>query len=155
MSTNDVLRRLRYIFNIPDSEMVSIFSLVDSVVEPAVVASWLKKEDDPAFASCPDVLLATFLNGLIVSRRGKKEGPPPVPETKVNNNIILRKLKIALNYKSEDMLGIYALTNTNISAHELSAFFRKKGNKHRRECKDQFLRRFLQGLTIKYRPQTG
>jgi uncharacterized protein YehS (DUF1456 family) len=61
------------------------------------------------------------------------------------------KLKIALNLKAEDVLGILELAEFRISKHELSAFFRKPGHKHYRECKDQILRNFLQGLQLKYR----
>jgi uncharacterized protein YehS (DUF1456 family) len=152
MNNNDVLRRIRYIFDFADTKIVQIFSLVDVKIESKDVTRWLKKEDDPWILDCKDEQLATFLNGLIVSRRGKKEGPPPVPEKVLNNNIILRKLKIALDYKSDDMLEILALADVTISEHELSAFFRKEGHKHYRECQNQILRNFLEGLRIKFRP---
>ena len=111
----------------------------------------LKKEEDEGFKKCTDTLLATFLNGLINNWRGKREGPQPVPEKRLTNNIIFRKLKIALNLKDDDILQIMALADFDISKHELSAFFRKVGHKHYRECKDQILRRFLQGVQSKYR----
>ena len=76
-----------------------------------------------------------------------------MPETTINNNIVLRKLKIALDYKSKDMLETLALAELPISEHELSSFFRKQGHKHYRECKDQFLRNFLEGLRLKYRAE--
>lgn len=153
MTNNDILRRLRFVFDIPDNKIVKMFKMVDSDIEQELVTSWLKKDDDTDYKSCTDVQLATFLNGFIVARRGKRDDvPTPIPETKMNNNIVLRKLKIALNYQSEDMLDIMTLAGISFSAHELSAFFRKEGHKHHRECKDQFLRSFIQGLTIKYRP---
>ena len=61
------------------------------------------------------------------------------------------KLKIALNLKSEDVLEILQLAEFQLSKHELSAFFRKPGHKHYRDCKDQVLRNFLKGLQMKYR----
>ena len=155
MTNNDILRRLRYVFDLPDNKMAKMFTMVDAKVEQELITSWLKKDDDPDYKSCSDVQLASFLNGFIVARRGKREGiPTPIPETRINNNIVLRKLKIALNYQSEDMLEIIALAGIKFSAHELSAFFRKEGHKHHRECKDQFMRSFFQGLTIKYRPDS-
>jgi len=42
----------------------------------------------------------------------------------------------------------------HISKHELSAIFRKPGQKQYRECKDQFLRNFLYGLQFKERPES-
>lgn len=152
MDRNDVLRRLRYIFNYDDAKMMEVFGLADHQVSREQVISWLKKEDDPLYQKCSDTLLATFLNGLINDRRGKKEGPQPQPEKLLTNNIIFRKIKIALDLKAEEVLGILFLADLRISKHELSAFFRRPGHKHYRDCQDQILRNFLQGLQLKYRP---
>ncbi len=113
---------------------------------------WLKKDDDPAFQNCNDKQMATFLNGFINHKRGKREGPQPAPEKRLTNNLILLKLKIALNLKAEDILQILALADFPIGKSELSAFFRKPGHNHYRACKDQILRNFLKGLQLKYRP---
>ena len=152
MTNNDILRRIRYIFDFDDTKMISIFDQADLKVSREQVSDWLKKDDDPAYKSCSDTQLATFLNGLINDKRGKKDGPQPKPEKKLNNNIIFRKLKIALNLKEEDTLAILDLANLKISKHELSAFFRRPDHKHYRLCKDQILRNFISGLQIKYRP---
>jgi len=153
MNNNDIFRRIRYIFNYDDSKMIGIFALADVKVTREQISDWLKKDEDPEFKNCSDVLLATFLNGLIIDKRGKKEGPPPVPETRINNNIVFRKLKIALNLQAEDILLLLDLADLAISKHELSAFFRKPGHKHYRECKDQILRNFLKGMQVEYREQ--
>jgi len=151
MINNDILRRIRYTFDFNDSKMIAIFGLADHQVTRGQVSDWLKKEDDPAYRKCSDTLLAIFLNGLINDKRGKKEGPQPEPEQRLTNNIIFRKLKIALNLKAEDVLEIMDLTDLRISKHELSAFFRKPDNKHYRGCRDQILRKFLKGLQLRYR----
>ena len=98
-----------------------------------------------------DVALASFLNGMIVDNRGKREGVEMIAERQLNNNLIFRKLRIALNLKDHDILKIYDLVDIYISEHELSAFFRKPTQKQYRPCKDQFLRNFLQGLQKKHR----
>jgi len=151
VNNNDVLRRIRYIFDFNDSKMISIFGLADLEVTREQISAWLKKDEDPAFQKCSDTQLAVFLNGLINDKRGKKEGAQPVPEKRLNNNIIFRKLKIALNLKAEDILEIIGHSDVNISKHELSAFFRKPDHKHYRECMDQILRNFLNGVQLKYR----
>jgi len=151
MTNNDVLRRIRYTFNFDDSKMIAIFGLAGLEVTRAEISNWLKKDDDPDYQKCSDVTLATFLNGLINDKRGKKEGPQPEPETSLTNNIIFRKLKIALNLQAEDVLTLLKQADFTISKHELSAFFRKPGHKHYRECKDQVLRYFLKGVQLKYR----
>jgi uncharacterized protein YehS (DUF1456 family) len=151
MTQNDILRRIRYILDLDDSKMISIFSLAGLDVTRAQISDWLKKDDDPAYQPLSDRELATFLNGLIVEKRGRKDGELPEPEKALNNNIVFMKLKIALNLKAEDTLAILALSDQVISKHELSAFFRKPGHKHHRACKDQVLRNFLKGLQLKYR----
>ncbi|MDP4267581.1 MAG: DUF1456 family protein [Bacteroidota bacterium] len=151
MDNNDILRRMRFIFDFNDSKMIEIFDQRDYQVTRAQVSSWLKKDDDPDFRKLNDDQLAIFLNGLINDKRGKKEGEQPASETKLNNNIIFRKLKIALNLKDIDIIEILELANMKISKHELSAFFRSPGQEQYRQCMDQILRNFLQGLQIKYR----
>ena len=152
MTNNDILRRIRYIFNISDSKMISIFALADHQVITAQITNWLKKEDEANYQSLNDIELAIFLNGLINDKRGKKEGPQHKPEKRLTNNLIFMKLKIALNLQAEDVLQIMSLAQFQMSKHELSAFFRKPTHKHYRECKDQILRNFLKGLQLKYRP---
>lgn len=151
MTNNDILRRVRYIFDFNDDKMISLFASADCVVTRAEISDWMKQEDDPAFTKLHDVKLATFLNGLINDKRGKREGAQPVPEKNLSNNSIFMKLKIALNLQAEDILEIMDLSDFRISKHELSAFFRKPGHKHFRECKDQILRIFLKGLQMQHR----
>jgi uncharacterized protein YehS (DUF1456 family) len=151
MNNNDVLRRIRYTFDFDDSKMMAVFGLAGPEVSRAQISDWLKKEDDPDYRKCSDQQLATFLNGLIIDKRGKKDGPQPEPETHLSNNIIFRKLRIALNLQAEDVLKLVNRGDFRISKHELSAFFRKPGHKHYRECKDQVLRNFFKGMQLEYR----
>ena len=151
MTNNDILRRILYIFDFNDSKMIAVFGLADHQVTREQISDWLKKDNDPAYQNCSDTQLSIFLNGLIIDKRGKKEGPQPEPEQRLTNNIIFRKLRIALNLKAEDILEIMDLAGMSISKHELSAFFRKPDHKHYRDCKDQILRNFLNGVQLKYR----
>ena len=152
MTNNDILRRLRYTFNYDDSKVIFLFGSGGQKVTRAQISDWLKKDDDPAFQNCNDKEMASFLNGLINHKRGKREGPQPMPEKRLTNNLILLKLKIALNLKAENILQILALADFPIGKSELSAFFRKPSHSHYRACKDQILRNFLKGLQLKYRP---
>lgn len=131
--------------------MSEVFGLADAPLKQATVTTWLKKDDDADFVKMPDVMLATFLNGLINQKRGKKDGPQPAPEQEINNNIVFRKLRIAFDLQSDDILKLYELVDKSISPHELSAFFRKPTQSKYRECNDQYLRHFLTGMQAKYR----
>jgi len=154
MIKNDVLRRIRYILDYNDSKMMNIFKEGDLEVSREKLSQWLKKDDDPDYKSLKDVEFASFLNGLIIEKRGRKEGERPKPEEELTNNIVLRKLTIAFSFKSEDVIEILKLADLRVSKHELSAFFRKPDHKNYRECKAQILRNFLIGLQVKLRPPT-
>jgi len=133
--------------------MIALLSADEAPTTREQVSNWLKKEDDAEYEACNDVQLAVFLNNLIDDRRGKKEGVKPPLEKHLTNNNILRKLKIALDLKDDDVLALLELAEFKVSKHELSALFRKKGHKHYRVCKDQILRNFLKGMQIRYRPE--
>ena len=150
MNNNDVLRRLRYTFNYNDKQMIALFASAGLQVSREQVSQWLKKDDDTSFVNCMDSQLAYFLNGFINEKRGKKEGPNPVVEKRLNNNIILTKLKIALNLKAEELIALLGSVDFRLNKPELSAFSRKTDHKHYRECKDQVLRNLLQAIDKKY-----
>ncbi|MGB0943527.1 MAG: DUF1456 family protein [Marinomonas sp.] len=151
MTNNDVLRRIRYILDLNDKSMIKIFALAEHTVDRAELSSLLKHYADKDFKACNDKLLAYFLNGLIVFKRGQRDGPKPPVESKLNNNMVFTKLKIAFSLTSDDIMELMALANFKLSKHELSAFFRKPTHQHFRPCKDQILRQFVKGLQIKHR----
>ena len=151
MTNNDVLRRLRYMFKFTDLKMIEIFKQCEYEVSISDVTLWLKKEEDPLQVEISDLELATFLNGLIIEKRGKREGPQPETEVRLSNNIILRKMKIACDLKADDILDMCNAINKNIGKHELSAFFRKPDHRSYRPCMDQYLRNFFNALQLKLR----
>ena len=151
MSNNDILRRIRYMFHLNDTKMIAVFKLAGYDVDKAEVSGWLKKDEEDLFVEIMDKDLATFLNGLIIEKRGKREGPQPEPEDPLSNNMILRKLKTALNFKTDDILALFALVDKKIGKHELSAFLRNPKNKSYEPCGDQYLRNFLNALQAKYK----
>lgn len=149
MTNNYVLRRLRYTFNYNDSKMIELFAKGDLAVTKEEVVLWLKKDDDPDYLRCTDQQFAHFLNGLIIEKRGAKDGEKPVAEYALNNNIILRKLKIAFDLKTDDLLELLKNANFILGKAELTAFFRTPEHRHFRECQDQVLRNLLQGLQMR------
>jgi uncharacterized protein YehS (DUF1456 family) len=131
--------------------MIQTFELGGLTTTRTEVSAWLKKEDAEGYIKISDFQFAAFLNGFINFKRGKKEGEQPAPEKKLTNNIILRKLKIALDMHDDDMLKMLESVEYPISRHELSAFFRKPDNEKYRICHDQIMRNFLNGMQKKYK----
>ena len=131
--------------------MLSLFKLGGHEGNKPELVTWLAREEEPEFVLCEDEKLARFLNGLIIKNRGSKGDEIPEPERVLSNNMVLRKLKIALNLQADDLLEILELNEFTLSKHELSALFRRPGHKNYRVCLDQLLRNVLDGMAKHYR----
>ncbi len=66
----------------------------------------------------------------------------------LSNNDILKKLRVALELKDDDILHILKLADFEMSKSELNALFRKEDHPNYMPCGDQLLRNFLNGLII-------
>jgi len=150
VTNNDVLRRIRYTFDLRDQKVIDIFALTQVTVTKEQVKSWLLKDEDAEMVALADDELSSFLNGFIIEKRGKREGEQPKPEKVITKNLILMKLKIALNLQADDIIDLFKANDFIVSKGELSAFFRKPEHKNYRQCKGQFLRNFLKGVQNKY-----
>ena len=151
MINNDIYRRLRYLFGYQYDHVQALFQSTGFEISEEQYKGWARKEEEDRFIHMTDRELAIFLNGIIIKMRGAQPGPPPVPEEEMSNNVILRKLKIAFNLRSEEMIEVFGLVDRKLSPHELSAFFRKPNHSSFRYVKGQYLRNFLMGLQMKYK----
>ncbi len=157
MINSDILRRIRYAFNFDDKLMLEIFKLGGIKLDVETLKNHLKKEEDEGYVALSSTSLLAFLDGLILRKRGPRSTPsdkPPIKES-FSNNLVLRKIKIALEFKEEDLLEVLKRSEMEISRSELSALFRQKDHKNYKVCGDQLLRNFLAGLPGYKRPQTG
>jgi len=152
MINNDVLRSLRYMLDVGDAQIVEILALAGYAAEQAEIGAFLKKDDEVGYLACSDEVLAHFLDGLVIYKRGKDESRPAPPvELPVTNNMVLKKLRVAFELKEEDLHEILQAADFPVSKPELSALFRKFGHSNYRTCGDQLLRNFLKGLTLRIR----
>ena len=69
----------------------------------------------------------------------------------INNNDIMKKLRVALKLKDTDIIDILKLADFEMTPSELSAIFRREDHPNYMACGDQILRRFLDGLIIRNR----
>ena len=149
MITNDILRRLRFAVRMNDATMIEMLGLAGVTTTREILDTYFLKDDEAGYVECPKAVLAALLDGMILKFRGPRSGtadaPAPV-SAGLDNNMVLKKLRIALELKEEDMISIMKLAGIELSKNELSALFRKKGQKNYMECMDQFLRNFLTGL---------
>lgn len=162
MDNNDRLIRLRYAMELKNREMVEIFKLGGMDVTVPEVTKILTRTDDfeedsEDHIECTNSMLDAFLNGFIIYKRGVQEpkpGQPPTPEpSKAThmNNLLLKKVKIALALTTDDILDIFEEAGIYVSKGELGALLRKEGHKNYKVCGDKFARNFLKGLAFRYR----
>lgn len=144
---NEVLYRIKKALNLSEEDIVKIYALASYPIETVQIKNLLAKHQDKNFMLCSYELLGTFLDGLIAFKRGtlshKKEDDSNVELT---NNLILKKLRIALELKEAETEIIFSLAEVEFNKQQLSALFRKETHKNFKPCSDTLLISFLAGL---------
>jgi uncharacterized protein YehS (DUF1456 family) len=152
MANNDVLCSIRDALALDDATMIQIFRQAGREVGQSTISALMKNEKQDGYIPCSNPVMGFFLDGLIIHKRGQQDGKPvpaDQPVAVLTNNAILKKLRIALDLKEDDLVGILQLAGITVSKHELTALFRKQGHKHYKECSNQFLKDFLKGVALR------
>lgn len=147
MNTNDILYKIQKALNLSLEEMMQAYKLEGYKISEEHLISLLKKRQDKAFKPCSYEELGTFLDGLVTLKRGPsphKDNDDSVIE--LTNNLILKKLRIALELKEPETEIIFGLGEENLSKQALKSLFRKEGHKNFKICSDTLLNAFLDGL---------
>jgi uncharacterized protein YehS (DUF1456 family) len=151
MNNNDLLRSIQDALKLDEATMIKIFQEAGREVGQSTVSGFLKTEKEDNYIPCANPIMAFFLDGLIIHNRGRQEGSPASaakPVAELSNNTILKKLRIALDLKEEDMVGIFKMGGVTMTKHDITALFRKEGHKHYQECDDLLLRNFMKGVAL-------
>ena len=166
MKNNYILSKIKHAMDLSNKDMVDIFKFGDIAISGEEVQNLLieasgnisdkaykPNENEIEITKCKNVTLESFLNGLIIFKRGEKEtktGKPQILSINGNkniNNIMLKKMKIALSLSSQDMLDIFEDIGSSLTKGELTDIFRKEGHKHYKKCADEHAVNFLEGLS--------
>ncbi|MDR3190304.1 MAG: DUF1456 family protein [Lactobacillaceae bacterium] len=162
MNNNDILIRLRFALKISNENLVKIFAFGGlQVTEKQLDLIFTKQAPETKrdeHLSMHD--LEAFMNGLIISQRGVKKDTAgqPLPSTfdmtseATINNVVIKKLKIAMSYTSDDLLSFLASAKIEISPNELSAVLRNPSHRNYKPAGDRYLRNILKGMAMQYRP---
>jgi uncharacterized protein YehS (DUF1456 family) len=151
MNNNELFRSIRDALALEEAALVQIFKEAGREFGPSAIAAFMKTENEDNFIPCSNPVLAFFLDGLIIHNRGRQEGSPAEaakPVAELSNNTILKKLRIALDLKEDDLVGIFQSGGVPMTKHEITALFRKEGHKHFKECDDRLLRGFMKGVAL-------
>jgi uncharacterized protein YehS (DUF1456 family) len=152
MANNKLLRSISDALELDTATMIQIFKAAGRDVGESAITAFLKTEDEDGHIPCNNPIMGFFLDGLIIHKRGQQEGKPtPVaaPQAELSYNSILKKLRIALDLKEEDLIGIFRNAGIVMTKHDLTALFRKPGHKHYKACTNQLLFDFIKGVALR------
>jgi len=135
-----------------NEEMLKAYELEAYTMTPEHLEAIMKRRHAEDFEPCSYEELGVFLDGLITLKRDpspkKKSETDPFEEEAVplTNNLILKKLRIALELKEPEMEIIFGLADVELSKQELKSLFRKEDHKNFKACSDALLMAFVEGL---------
>lgn len=147
ISTNEILFRIKKALTLSTEEMIEAYKLEGYTMETSHLESLLKRRLDDGFIIASYEELGVFLDGFVALKRGPSPKKPNDDEAvELTNNLILKKLRIALELKEAETEIIFNLADVELSKQQLASLFRKEGHKNFKECSDELLMAFLDGL---------
>ena len=157
MDTNDLYRRLRYALQLDDADAVRLMGLAGRAETQEVAAAWRARDGEPDHIECPAQAVSALLDGLVLDRRGPPDNDravPPAPgnTSTIDNNTVLKGVKIALSMRTEDVRDCIVAGGGAVTNSEVGSLLRRADARNFRGCGDQMLRRFLSGLAERQRP---
>ena len=147
MTPNDILYRIQTALHLSDEEMLRAFALADMPISLEHLKAITARPGTENAGACSYEELGTFLDGLIQLKRGTVTNPPPEDaEIILDNNLILKKLRIALRLRDPEILIIFGLAERQISISRIKDLFRNPAHPKYRPCSDALLNDFLIGV---------
>jgi len=145
--TNEILYHIQKALNLSIEEMIKAYTLEEYKMETSHLEALLKRRNDEGFMLCSYEELGLFLDGLVTLKRGPSPTKKNAEESvELTNNLILKKLRIALELKEAETEIIFSLGEAELNKQQLASLFRKEGHKNFKECSDELLTAFLDGL---------
>jgi len=146
LSTNEIFYRIQKALNLSLEDIIKAYKLEAYEMEATHLASLLQKRLDKGFVECSYEELGIFLDGLVALKRGPSPKKDNEEAVELTNNLILKKLRIALELKEAETEIIFGLAEVELSKQQLASLFRKEGHKNFKSCSDELLMAFLEGL---------
>jgi len=161
MNNNDRLRYLSNALALTQEEMIEIFSLGGLTVtaeQMELLRTAIPEEEveeTVAVEKCDYPTLESFLNGYVTFKRGEpttttgeSEKRPLTMTGKNVNNVMIKKLKVALSLSNEDLIDMFEEAGMSLTKGELTPIFRKEGHKHYKKCSDRMIMTLIDGIGI-------
>ncbi len=146
LSTNDILYKIKKALGLSNDDILEAYKLENYEMEPEHLDRLLKRRQDKNFEPCSFEELGVFLDGFVTFKRGPSQDKGKNDEVELSNNLILKKLRAALQLKEFELQMVFALVDVELSKQQLSSLFRKEDHKNFKACSDELLEAFLDGL---------
>lgn len=125
-----------------------ILTFIDARSTTANFDTWMMREDEEDFVRRPDIILSGFLNGPIYDKRDKDDSAPGLAlERRVNNDTVLKKLRVAFSLEIDDIQAIIGKQKYRVSVPETTAMMHAPEHRNCYEYGNRFMRDFLCRLT--------
>jgi len=146
LKTNDILYKIQKALNLSQEEMLEAYKLAEYNMDATHLDSLLKRRQDEGSKLCSYEELGVFLDGFVILKRGPSPKKKNDEAVELTNNLILKKLRIALELKEAETEIIFSLGEAELSKQQLASLFRKESHKNFKECSDELLMAFLDGM---------
>jgi len=147
IKTNEILYRIQKALNLSTDEMIKAYNLENYEIDENRLNELLVRRQDDGFKICSYEELGVFLDGLVSLKRGKSNKTASDDDAiELTNNLILKKLRVALNLKEKELLDVFATTDTPLSKQQLASIFRNEQHKNYKPCSDEVLLSFLDAI---------
>ncbi len=151
MKTSVVITALKDALNLSRPQILSLYNLVSYPMSKERLDGILKNPSNKRSITATYEELGLFLDALILHKR--KESPNSTDsdeEIELTNNLILKKIRVALNLKEYEIAIIFELVDFKISKSKIKNLFRSPKHPKYIECDDKTLLAFLEGLNEFY-----
>ena len=147
MKINDILFKIKTALSLTDKEIEEMYRLAGLEMSQERIKSILKRHQDKGFSEATYEELGLFLDGLVLLKRGEPSITRDADEVvELTNNLILKKLRVAMNLKESELVIVFALAEVVLTKRQIGSLFRKEGGKNFKACSDELLFAFIDGL---------
>jgi uncharacterized protein YehS (DUF1456 family) len=151
MKPSEIIQAIKEALSLNRAQIKHIYELEEFYIDDNRLNSILKNPSKKGAKNATYEELGVFLDGLISYKRGKSNTKANEDEEIIlDNNLILKKLRIALNLKEFELALIFELVDYNISKSTLKDMFRSPNHPKLKECDNKTLKAFLDGLNEFY-----
>ena len=147
MQINDILFKLKTALSIDNESLIKAYALAEYEMKEERLNSILKRRQDKGYEDATYEELGVFLDGLVLLKRGPSDKVANDDEVvALTNNLILKKVRVAMELKEPELVILFALAEVSLTKRQIGSLFRKEGSKNFKECSDELLIKFLEGL---------